>query len=115
MADIRAVNHVTTNGKNIWIDEYLIAPITVMLANDIVVGIDPESDEISLMVPNSDGVYDQITYMNTSKPTLGNIEVSLSAHHLTSSKKFKDGNFLDEEFYKDKFTRLILGFYNRNR
>lgn len=113
MSELKAVDLLTTNGKHIMIYDYLDFPITVMLANDIVVGINPETDEIAIMVPNEDYVYSDITHINTSKPTRGNVKIDLSANNLLSMQKFKNGKFYDQEFFKSSFLRLLLDYYRR--
>lgn len=113
MYEPKAVDLLTTNGKHILIYDYLVFPITVMLANDIVVGINPEADEIAIMVPNEDYVYDDITHINTAKPTRGNVKIDLSASNLKSIQKFKQGKFYEQELFRDPFLSLLLDYYKR--
>src|SRR5690606_19037037 len=114
MFEPKVLDHLTINGSHILIYEHLDFPITIMLANDIVVGINPEADEVSLLIPNKDKVYDYITTIQTTKPTFGCVEVDLTTHFLKSSKKFSKGNFVDQKFYvKDSFSNFIFDYYKR--
>jgi hypothetical protein len=113
MYEPKAVDHITTNGKHILIYDYLDYPITIMLANEIVLGINPEADEICFMIPDKNYVYKEITDIFSTKPTLGAIEIFLKAHNLWAVESYKNGENVDKQFIQEKLTDIKLHYLNR--
>lgn len=114
MCESKIVDLITTNEKHVMVYDYLSNfPITIKLLNDILLGIDLETDKISFMIPDENQVYQEITSISSTKPTLGEIELNLGAHNLCFIDKFKNGTYTGKEFIQEKLLNIKLGYWNR--
>ncbi|BAD74784.1 hypothetical protein UM396_02850 [Geobacillus subterraneus] len=113
MYEPKAVDHITSNGRHILIYDYLDYPVTIMLANDIVVGINPEADEICLMVPDQNNVYRDITDIISTKPTMGAIELFLKADNLWAVESYKNAKQIGKQILNKSLTELKLCYSKR--
>lgn len=114
MFEPKAMDFITTNDKHILVYEYLDFPITAKLACDIVIGINPQMDEIAFLVPDENGVYIDITNGFCQKPTLGVAEINLQISNLLSYS-FKglistSKNYIDK---KENYHTLVTQFIRK--
>jgi len=116
MYEPKVVDHITSNGKLVLMYDYLdnAYSLTIMLANDIVVGINPEADEICFMVPDKDGVYTDVTDIVSAKPTQGTVELIMAAHHLWSVESYKNAQQVGRQILNKSLTQIKL-CYHSNR
>lgn len=82
MYEPKVKDFITTNGRHILVYDYFDYPFTIMLASDIVIGIHPDRDEMSILVPNEDDVYQDITIAQCLKPTRNTVYLNLQADNL---------------------------------
>jgi hypothetical protein len=112
MYEPKALDFLTSNGKHILVYEYLDFPYTVKLANDIVIGITPESDEVVFMVPDENEVYTELTRILSQKPTARSGELFILLHNLWQQSKISGGKEIDREFFRKlDHNELKLNFY----
>jgi hypothetical protein len=115
MYEPKAKDFLTSNGKHILVYDYLDFPYTVMLASEIVIGINPELDEITYLIPDKEGVYVDITTSQCLKPTYGTVDINSQIGNLLkyslNKPDSKTDYWLDR---KENYHTLTTHFIKQN-
>lgn len=102
----KAVDFVTTNGKHILIYDYLAdIEFSIKLANNLVIAVEPHLDEITMLMPDKNDVYDAFTRIQSAKPTALSLELFVSQEGLFEIIENSPPGFQKMRyFHKTRFT-----------
>lgn len=91
----KAVDFVTSNDKHIMIYEHLDYPFTIKLSNDLVVAVDPQSDEVVFLIPDDNEIYNVLTDITSRKPSACEAELFIRLKDLFKYEELSKGEVIN--------------------
>lgn len=91
----KAVDFVTSNDKHIMIYEHLDYPFTIKLSNDLVVAVDPKSDEVVFLIPDDNEIYNVLTDITSRKPSACEAELFIRLNDLFKYEELSKGEVIN--------------------
>lgn len=107
----------TIDGTIIEVYDYLTDCLFIPLANDLVIGINQNRDEIMILTVDKNGFYFDIATSYLEKPTQGSVKINFSSQNLQAIETFNKQGMLTRNVVSSKsedILNLILNFYRRD-
>ena len=113
----KPITVLTIKREVIEVYDYIVDPIFVKLANDVVIGINPDTDQISFLTIDEKGIYSDMVSAFVQKPTLGHIELAIDTRKLTTIKSYSKNRKIDYDSLPidSDLLELHLSYFHRNK
>ncbi|MBO1087817.1 hypothetical protein [Enterococcus hirae] len=100
----------TTDGEFIEVRTYLCGKnvLFIKLRSDVVLMIDEMRHSIKFLLPNKNSCYDIVTEIFPTKPSLGNLELSMNTLCLSMIEKVYKNNRFDRDLINNQLNSIKL-------